>query len=326
MSPVPDYMRSGRGTVSVLPALPDPDKTPPLEGEFEAAGTRGTKDVGPEAKFERRERTPFVEGVFPDMPAETYFDIEAMSASGGKNMLRSPYHYRYFRDHSDEPTAAMEFGTAVHAGVLEPATFAERVVSVPEFNKRSKDGKAAYEAFTAQHEGKVLLDASAFDRCRRCIDAVLAHPSAAGLLNGAEIEVSAFWMDFKYRVPCKMRFDARNHGCLIDLKTTPDASADAFNRRIATFMYHMQAAHYCSGSEHVFNESPKHFIFIAVESEPPHGVAVYALPGNAILAGSHHMNLVLGRYQECMASYKWPCYPDTVETIQLPRWALQHAA
>lgn len=269
-----------------------------------------------------RLRPAFVEGLFPEMPSEQYFATEAMSASGAKNILRSPYHYRFFRDRPDEPTAAMQFGTAVHTGVLEPETFDSKIVGAPELDKRSKAGKEAWLEFKESHSGFVILDADDFDRARRCIDAVRAHPGAMQLLTGAECEASAMWMDFKYRVPCKMRYDARNHGGMIDLKTTPDACDDEFHRKIANFKYHMQAAAYCSGSEHLWNTSPEFFVFIAVESMEPHGVACYELPGNGILAGAHLWNLALGRYRDCRASHKWPSYPDTIQSIALPRWAL----
>lgn len=269
------------------------------------------------------ERPPFAAGVFPDMPAAAYHAIEALSASGGKKLRQSPMHYRLMRDTPNEPTPAMEFGTAVHAGVLEPESFAELVTLAPSVNRRTKDGKAEWQAFAALNVGRIIMAPEDYVRAQACIRAVHAHPAAAKLLDGGERELSLFWEDARYKVPCKCRFDAINHGGGIDLKTTQDASPEGFARSIAAFQYHAQAAHYISGAEHALNESPRFFAFIAVESEPPHAVACYVLPAPAILAGQHLAAIALERYAEALASGKWKGYSDTIDSIQLPGWALK---
>jgi PDDEXK-like domain of unknown function (DUF3799) len=263
----------------------------------------------------------FAPGIFREMPAEDYFEIEAMSASGAKKMLLSPAHYKLMRDQPLEPTAEMQVGTAVHCGVLEPDTFAMRIACAPDCDKRTKSGKEEWTAFATTNAGRIILSPDDFARARRCIDATRAHPAAAQLLLSAEIEISLFWRDGRYDVPCKARLDARNHGGIIDLKTTRDASPDGFARQIANLLYHVQGAHYFSGVEHVLNETPAFFAFIAVENEPPHAVACYSLPGNAVLAGAHLMNRALERYRDALAAGAWPGYPDTIQQIMLPKWA-----
>lgn len=266
---------------------------------------------------------PPLDGFIPALAAERYHAHEAMSASGAKKILRSPAHYRLMRTKPSPPTAAMEFGTVVHCGVLEPDLLSSVVCIAPDVNKRTNAGKAEFAAFQEANAGRIVMSLDDYDRAMRCVDAVRAHPGAAKLLVGAEVEGSLFWRDARFDVPCKVRYDARNHGGLVDLKTTEDASPDEFARTIVNFKYHVQGAHYVSGAEHVLNESPKFFAFIAVEKEEPHGVACYALPGNAILAGAYLMNKALERYQQALAAGAWAGYPDTIESIQLPRYALR---
>lgn len=268
------------------------------------------------------ERPPFVPGVFYGMPAETYHAIEALSSSGAKKFRQSALHYKLFRTVKNEPTAAMEFGTVVHAGVLEPDALACYAVA-PKVDKRTNAGKEVWAQFVACHTGKIILSQADADRAQGCIRAVRAHPGAMKLLDGAKTEVSLFWHDARYKVPCKCRWDGLNHGGGFDLKTTQDASREAFAKTIAAYEYHAQAAHYISGAEHALDASPRFFAFIAVESEPPHGVACYALPGPAILAGGHLASIALERYAEALASGEWRGYPDTIETIELPRWAMR---
>jgi hypothetical protein len=262
-------------------------------------------------------------GVYPDMPADEYHAAERLSASGAKKLLRSPLHYRVERDAPSEPTAAMVFGTAVHCGVLEPDEFARRYVLAPYFNKRTNDGKRAFAEWLAANAGRTGLDADEWERARRAIAAVLDHPAASRLLEGARCEGSAFWEDGEYHVPCKMRWDAQNHGGLIDLKTCADASPDGFARQAANFLYHVQGAHYVSGAEHALNETPAFFAIIAVESEPPHAVACYTLPPVALQAGRRLMDEAMARYARALELGRWEGYPQTINPLDLPRWALR---
>lgn len=299
MSVLPDFMVDAAGMAPAAPPAPPP------------------------ATLAAAIHQAFLPGVFYGMPAEQYHAVEAMSASGAKKMLRSPQHYKLMRDTPSEPTAAMQFGTAVHSGVLEPDTFAEAVAIAPEVNKRTNAGKAEWEAFASANAGRLVLSVADHARVLRCIDAVRAHPAAMALLEGAQREVSLFWEDGQFKVPCKSRFDAWNHNLVIDLKTTQDASPDTFPRQAASLLYHAQAAFYFSAAEHLFDRTPDGFVFICVESEPPHAVACYTMPGNAILAGSVLVNVALERYAAALAEGKWPGYPPTVETMKFPAWALK---
>jgi exodeoxyribonuclease VIII len=276
----------------------------------------GTGDDRPE-----QPPPPFVTGVFNDMPAETYFAIEAISQSGAGKILKSPMHYITDRRKQKPPTETMIFGSAVHAGVLEPETFAQRVVVAPEFNKRTTVGKIGWESFRQANAGKITLTVDDYHRAQRCIDAVLSHPGARRMLDGAIVETSLFWIDGKYKVPCKARLDIRSHGGITDLKTTADASPEEFAKSIANYGYTIQSAHYFSGAEHTLDATPEFFIFIAVESQEPHAVALYQMPSNGILVGAHKMNIALERYAAALAAGRWDGYPATIETITLPRWA-----
>lgn len=287
------------------------------EGEYIAAGDDAPLPPPP----------PFEVGIFDDMLAEIYHRHEAMSSGGVKKILKSCAHYRLMRTTRNIPTPAMQFGSAVHDGVLEPETFDARVVVRPDFgHPNSNAAKAAKAAFVAANAGRIILSPADMVRARRTIDAVWEHPAARKLLTGAEIEKSFFWNDARYKVPCKARWDARNYGFAIDLKTTEDASPDGFARSIANYGYHAQGAHYCSAAEHLLNASPEGFLFIAAESVPPHAVAVYQLPGNAIAAGMRLVNIALARYADALAAGTWAGYPNTIESIQLPQWALRIAA
>ena len=266
----------------------------------------------------------FVPGFVKAMPGADYHRVPAMSSSGAKKMIRSPQHYRVAIDTPSEPTDAMLFGTAVHVGVLEPDRWSDAVTVTPEFNKRTTAGRAEWEAFKAERPGRIILTPQTYLSVRNCVNSVRFHPIAAKLINDAEgVEESLFWMDGKWSVPCKARWDLRSRGGLVDLKTTTDASPDAFARSAATYFYHLQEAFYRAGAEAVLNESPRFFAFIAVETEPPHAVACYYLPPEAVRVGQGWMDVALERYAKALASGEWPSYPTSIEQLPFPRWAMR---
>lgn len=265
-------------------------------------------------------------GLYEAMSAEEYHLVEAMSASGLTAMLRSPQHFRCWRDNPSEPTEAMQFGTAVHMGVLEPQRFAKEVILAPEINRRTKEGKALWEQFQAGHVGKLVLELEAFQNCQRAVDAVRSHPAASRLLEGGKVEQSVFWSDAEYGVPCKARVDVMNHGGIADLKTTKDASPEAFAQTVARFAYHAQGAHYVSGAEHVLDATPAFFALIAVESEEPFGVKCYTLPAQALHMGRRLVDRALAMYRRALDAKAWPGYSVSIDELQLPRWALRDDA
>lgn len=260
----------------------------------------------------------------PGLDAATYHAAEALSGSGAKQILKSPAHFRLSRDKPKAPTDNMQFGTVVHTGVLEPDTFDDRVVVAPDVNKRTKDGRAEFAAFEIANAGRIVLSREDYDRALACVYAVRSHPTAQALIAGGTTELSLFWTDRQYGVPCKSRYDVWNHGGCTDLKTCIDASPDGFSRAIGTFGYHTSAAFYLSGGEHVFNATPEFFAFVCVESEPPHAVACYALDRPSILAGINLCDEALRRYKRARELGVWEGYASTVEPINAPKWALRN--
>jgi hypothetical protein len=304
----------------------------------EAAGeSAGMNDAAPFALTELHKA--LAPGCYDALPAAAYHAQECMSASGAKKILRSQAHYRLMRTKPNKPTATMEFGTSVHDGALEPHAFASRVLSAPgDAPKRptsaqlkaknpsleTLDAIEYWRRFDASSAGKIVLSVDEFARARRCIDAVQSHPAAQHFLAGAVIERSLIWRDKLYDVPCKARLDISNHGGVIDLKTTDDASPEAFSKSIGSYEYHLQAWSNFSGSEHVLNATPEFFAFICVESDEPHCVAVYTLGRDSIMAGSRLWDEALSRYRAALDTGRWLGYPETINEINAPRWKLKY--
>lgn len=309
----------------------------PDDQSFSSDGREGTEV--PTTADTPAEARPFKEGVFYDMPADEYHAIEAMSQSGAKEMRRSAAHYRWARDHPKEPTETMQIGTLLHTAILEPDKFEDQAIVMPENAPRrptklqlnaKQPSKETVEAinwwreFDERASGKIVIDAETRDMLMHMRDAVLRHDGARLLLENAKREVSLFWIDGKYKVPCKARLDAIDEDLfvVVDLKSTNDASAEEFGTTLANYAYHAQAAHYIGGCEHVYHRTPS-FVFIAVEREPPYGVACYAMQSNQILVGGRLMDRAYEAYAEALRTGYWASYSKKIQAAQMPGWALK---
>lgn len=248
-----------------------------------------------------------------NMPSEQYHSVRALSKSGLDQFRKSPAHFRSWQDGAtkNESTPAMEFGTAVHMAILEPHLFKDRY-TVFTGDRRTKDGKAAYEAVLSS--GRTPLNEEQWESITGAAAAVHAHPKAAVLIDKIRPEVS-FFADWGTKV--KARIDGLSDDYIIDVKTTQDASPKAFAKSIAQFNYHVQAAWYQRIT------GINRFIFIAVEKEAPFGVACYELDQQAIDHGNAIIDENLKLFTECEQLNSWPCYSSGLQTLSLPAWALK---
>ena len=132
------------------------------------------------------------------------------------------------------------------------------------------------------------------DTVRRMRDAVLEHPTIkGGLLDGGVTESSIFWQQpvGGDTVDGKGRLDhcvvSGGQARLLDLKTTSrSAKPGSYARVIGRRNYHVQAGWYTLGAEAALDiESVGHFLFLVVESDPPHHVQPLFLNGETLEAG-----------------------------------------
>lgn len=252
--------------------------------------------------------------VVSDLPSATYHAHPAVSKSVLDRIARSPLHARAYLDgQRDEPTASMIFGTAMHCAVLEPQRFAAEY-SVWEGDRRTKEGKAAYEAMQAT--GATIISRDDHDAISAMVASIRQHAVASTLLENGQAETSVFWKHQASGIECKCRPDwLRSDGIVVDLKTTEDASPAAFARSVAAYRYHVQAAHYLAGTE------AERFVFIAIEKKAPYAVAVYELDADSLQVGQRLRERDLDQYASCLEFNQWPGYPAQIQTLALPKWA-----
>jgi hypothetical protein len=257
-----------------------------------------------------------------------YHAHAAISKSHLDQVAKSPLHYwaRYLDPNRvvPEPTPAMAIGSAVHTHVLELDQWDARYVSAPDgIDRRTKAGKAEWEAFTAAATGRTVLPKADADLVMRMAHSVFSHPAAAMLLAlPGKAETTHMWTDAATGLQCKCRPDwlTDDGRLLVDLKTTEDASARGFAKSIAQWRYHVQASWYLDGIEQATGTRPEQFLFLCVEKKAPYAVAVYAADAEMIAAGAQTAARDLDVLATCKAAGAWPGYSDQIEPISLPPW------
>jgi hypothetical protein len=260
-------------------------------------------------------------GIYKNLPAESYFAEDRINCSGLKLIARTPAHFKYYREHLNEktPTPSMILGTAVHCAVLEPDTFNSRYAVAPQCDKRTKEGKLIWANLEA--EKKIILSASDYEAVEGMSQSVLTHETASKLLEKGDPEVTIY-TDIE-GIPAKARLDWYRNGIILDLKTTSAADPDSFSKSCANFGYALQNSFYLDCCEAAGIEAHT-LIFITVENTAPYLCTAYSLDEVSIEWGRDHYRSALSKYRECMALDDWPGFPSGISTISLPQWTLRN--
>lgn len=268
-------------------------------------------------------------GLYPDVSPADYRAWPAINHSALCHARRSMMHMRWAIDHPKEPSDAMSFGELAHSYILEPEAMLERYVSyekIPWNTKEGREQKAAVLAAVAC--GKRPITSEELLACRLMRHQVLSHPRAYDLLvaNGVT-ELSVLWREPTTGVVCKCRLDRwiGDERIIVDLKTSRNAAHRSFGRDAAMYGYHIQAAFYQDAIKAVIGASAR-MLLIVVENEPPYAVAVYQFDAEAEAAGRQFYQTALEEYRDSLRLDRWTGYPDDVQILSLPRWALPQQA
>jgi hypothetical protein len=258
------------------------------------------------------------------VPFATYSERIGINATGLKDILKSPGHYRANSLQPVKASPAMELGTLVHALLLEPKRAAAIEV---------KGGYALLPADDAKAEPSRHTVAS-FETAQRMADAVRANDVATRLLAKGRSEVSMWWHDPVHKAVCKARVDfiaedVDGKPMALDIKTARDVDRDSFAKASHNYRYDLQAAHYCEAGRETGAFDHNRFAFIVVKSTPPFYAPVYfvgSAPGDDQAVGDRFLDVgsewreyAMRVYKRCVGSGSWD-FP-VAERLQLPPWS-----
>lgn len=273
-------------------------------------------------------------GVYPGLSYEEYDAIDAYRRTVILEGRRSLDHLRYAEENGDtESSEALDFGQALHCATLEPDRF-ENTVVLGAVNPKTgepygADTKAQNE-FRDENPGKIVVSKGYREKLLGMGSAIRNHPRAGALIRASvQTELTAVWKDEPTGVMCKVRLDAylgRSFG-IVDLKSTLNASPEAFPRSLYDYGYHIQAAMSIDGWKALRPDEPvPPFTIIAVEKEPPYAVACYVVGDDSLEIGRQEYREVLHAIANARRTGIWPSYPTDIMQIDVPEWARKRFA
>lgn len=258
-------------------------------------------------------------GIYPEAPyrTENLTPTPYLTQSGIKVLLtETPADFRH---PSRKPASTeMDFGSIVHKLALGKG--AQFAVS-PFDDYRTKDARAWRD--DTIEAGLIPIKADKYDDAMKIAAAIIQKINH--VLQGAEYltEVPFFWQEGG--VWCGGCMDVWCPDLLIaiDPKVT-----NRIGRRAQSHMINMgwdiQAAWYRRGLEKIMPDLAGHIRFanILVKPDEPFTARVIALNEAWRHSAEQECLRALRIFQTCQANDEWPGYPDGIEELDAPTWAL----
>ena len=238
-------------------------------------------------------------GIFKDFNEKEYHSVEALSFSGIKEMIKSPAHYKVFREQKEEFDKQRHFFRSIHLAVLEPNKI-QTHISIVDGHGATKSVKEAREL--AVLSGKVCIDSEMADSLVEIKKNVLFHEVSGSILENSSNEVSIFWHDEELDIPCKARIDIMTTQGTWDLKSFSKLhNIKLLRSHILDMGYNIQAAWYRRGLK-ALGKGANEAGLILVNPEKPYNVATYKINEASIIYAQETINEAARRYKECRES------------------------
>ncbi len=274
----------------------------------------------------------FEAGFYNDISLADYHADPAVSRSDLLLLKTNPLKYKVKNQLIRKETDAFNIGTAGHSAILQPDLYWKQVSVVPNsvLGKTGSRNTKKYRKWAAEpsRKNKSIITQDQAAIVRGMVESVYqnpAHKTARNILlqKNSIIEQSIFFKDASHGFLCKVRPDIRlTHAkVLVDIKSSRNASKEAFSRDCANLGYDVQASWYLTGVSRATGDDYQDFIFIVIEKDPPYCVAVYRADYEMLDAGRKKIRPLIGRYNDCITKNSWPGYYDGIDDLSLPRWA-----
>lgn len=162
------------------------------------------------------------DGVYVNLEPEKYFAADRLGSTDLVTLHKTPadwwYRSRHNADYARKPTPEMQFGSALHALVLEGEEAYARAAVIPPFdNFRTKEAQAWRDATLA--EGLLIVTPDMDRRIRHMAELILNHPELGGPMQKGLSEVSVLWTHEASGLRLRARFDKLLPRFTLDLKS-----------------------------------------------------------------------------------------------------------
>ena len=267
-------------------------------------------------------------GIYTTMTSEDYHaDKDSISRSALMDFKKSPRKYWANHLNPDRPPkeakTAWTFGSAFHTLILEPHLFEMTYFIMPERVYLNTDGEEKYRAYKkieeeAKTTNKTVLSLADYTRLCEMRTILFTNERAKSLIDYGIYESSYFWEDEHSGLIVKSRPDILSAEMYIDLKTIDDASPNSFQKSMAQYGYHIQAAMVKDGVLNLTGEKLQSCINICVETKYPYSVGIYIIDEAAIEYGHCEYKQLLLDLKSAIVYNEFNDYEP--QTISLPKW------
>lgn len=245
-----------------------------------------------------------------------FLNDRPLSYSSIKEFAKSPRHYINYLSQPRTASKEMNLGSMVHCLLLYPSSFPEQFAVAPDVDKRTKDGKALWDSFVSESEGKTVVSESEFNDANSIVDNVKESIEVKNIIN----ECVSFEEEFKTTVeglPFRGFVDGKGNSFILELKTMGDASPQNIIKEFYNRSYHIQAGLYS-----LHHNMP--VVYIIAETKPPFNFYVAKCSDEYIKAGINQLMSLSKKFRDCMdleafnAGYTFNM--DRQFVVDLPPW------
>lgn len=263
------------------------------------------------------------------MTNEKYHQHPAIGSTALNCFLRSrrEFEARYVnRTLPSDESDAMDFGSVLHWATLEPERLWDSVAEIPDdvlTSNGQRRGKK-WDEYKSANAGKRLLKAGDWRQVRGMLDAIRENPLVREFLRlPGEREKPIFWPEARSGVACKCKPDILTERVIIDVKTTVDASPDAFTRTILRYGYHRQAALYRAGVQMLTGDMLP-FLFVVIQKTEPYTCRVFRIGDDELQLGAADVSEGLAVMAKCFdaSDFREPGEHEET-TLHFPGWAMR---
>lgn len=276
-------------------------------------------------------------GIYENVRFDEYLSWNAISNSRINTARLSLAHFR--RNVSLDPSPALQLGSLVHCGQLEPMALAKRYAVMPAFERDpknvTKNGERSFskttvyyqnkcEEFQRVNEDKEIVGEDAYDRMVGIVSSICAHEQARSYLTGpGKVEIAIVWNDPETGLLCKARLDKFSPGLIADLKTYSPRPGNRsprvkFLQCISDFGYHRQMAHYQNGVRVLTGEECDTAL-VVVDSTAPYCVMAAPMSEEWLSIGRSEVSETLQDIAAAYESDNWPGYESPKSWVP-PAW------
>lgn len=264
--------------------------------------------------FENRIALENLPKAFAKLSNDIYHALPGLSSSKLKVIAEQSTLHSNLSTHED--SEAKDFGSFLHAVILEPETLDTSYLrsDEPAPSRSTKEGKEIAQRFT-EETGLQIVDSDDWKRkwfewkypgkkrisdkwesaARSIVELIDDHPIKAILANSQK-ELSLFWQEEGFLMKAKPDILMHNN-MLVDLKTCASASPQSIRRSIEQFNYHWQLAFHARGIKAVSGIMPPALGWIFVETSPPYGISMVQMPDEMLDIANDCIEAAIMKYE-----------------------------